>query len=318
MLAYAVTPAIAKSLYPVNDSHNTWNGPIVQADGKFHTYNFAREGPTLMGSSKMIHGIADRIEGPYDWSFCSVPGTDNNHNFQSVVFPDADGKPSYSLWMQGGPVYLADSPFGPFEPVNNSFAGVNPAPLYHQGAFYVTTQHTKYIQTASSLSGPWSRFAEIELNVTEGTGTEFGTREDPFMWIDKRGNWHIINHAYDTTQTEHCASSTLSSHLFSTDGKSWDILQPKVEPYGHTVEYHDGSSHTYSTLERPFIFFDKNGQMTHLALAADLVTGDQGCKTSDCYIKGEQGNCACVNCKYLDHAGSILVKLDVPSVEAFV
>ena len=229
------------------------------------------------------------------------------------------------------------------------------------------------------------------------------------MWIDKRGHWHIINHAYDTSQHDHCGSSTLSAHQFSIDGIEWHMVVPNVEPYGHTVQYDDGTSHTlvmpamdfivfdvraslsvttsflylhavthtrtqhththththtqthththmsfslsliyieksdhptyelvysctcrlllagsvrvrfhtclfaihqyhsghnlsrYTTLERPGLHFDPTGQLTHINLAADMITGDEGCAPT-----------ACTNCKYKDHAGTIVIKLKVP------
>jgi hypothetical protein len=72
------------------------------------------------------------------------------------------------------------------------------------------------------------------------------------------------------------------------------------------VHFDDGTSHTYTTLERPNIHFDAAGQMTHLGLAADLVTGDEGCANRT-WRRG--GKTACTNCKYTDHAGTLLVKL---------
>jgi hypothetical protein len=122
------------------------------------------------------------------------------------------------------------------------------------------------------------------------------------MWVDAKGNWHIINHAYDTSQLDHCASSTLSTHFFSEDGQDWHLLTG-VQPYGHTVHYDDGTAHTYTTLERPNLVFDSDGVPTHLALSADLVTGDEGCNPTG-------GHTACTNCKYNDHAGTIVVELD--------
>ena len=125
-----------------------------------------------------------------------------------------------------------------------------------------------------------------------------------YLWIDKRDNWHVINHAYDTKQLDNCAHSILSTHFFSKDGKEWQCADD--EPYGHTVHFDDGTTHTYTTLERPNIHFDTAGQMTHLGLAADLVTGDEGCANRT-WRRG--GPTACTNCKYTDHAGTLLVKL---------
>jgi beta-glucanase (GH16 family) len=109
-------------------------------------------------------------------------------------------------------------------------------------------------------------------------------------------------------ESTHCASSALSTHFFSADGKDWQCAD--VEPYGHTVPYTDGN-HTYTTLERPNILFDSAGQMTHLVLAADLVTGDEGCAAHGRCRRGEKPPCAtaCTNCKYTDHAGTIVVAL---------
>ena len=119
---------------------------------------------------------------------------------------------------------------------------------------------------------------------------------------------HIINHAYDTHDLAHCGNSTLSAHVFSEDGKSWHMLSPDVGPYTHTVEYEDGTSHTYTTLERPNAHFNAAGQMDYINLAADLVTQDAGCANDPRYGGND---CACTNCKYGDHAGTIIIALDV-------
>ena len=113
------------------------------------------------------------------------------------------------------------------------------------------------------------------------------------------------------SQCEHCGNSTLSAHSFSPDGKNWYILQPYVEPYWHTVHFDDGTSHTYTTLERPNLHFDASGRLTHINLAADLVTGDEGCASRVHNCPARRPNCACTNCKYGDHAGTLIIALDV-------
>ena len=98
------------------------------------------------------------------------------------------------------------------------------------------------------------------------------------MWVDKRGNWHIVNHAFNSHEWQNCATSLLSTHFFSSDaGKNWHFLPQAVQPYAHTVQYDDGSAHMFVTMERPNLFFDARGQLTHIHLAADLVGGDEGC-----------------------------------------
>ena len=62
-----------------------------------------------------------------------------------------------------------------------------------------------------------------------------------------------------------------------------------------------GRSVTVSTRERPFIFFDKSGQMTHLfnAVCAD---GD------NCAARTGTG---CVDCKYKESDYNLVAPLDV-------
>ena len=47
--------------------------------------------------------------------------------------------------------------------------------------------------------------------------------------------------------------------------------------------------------------------MTHINLAADLMTQDAGCKSyASCPAKTKIGNyCACTNCKYTDLPGQL-------------
>lgn len=262
----------------------------------------------LFGAHKILHGVAKNIEGPYDWKSHPNISLKSAINPAFLVFHDTAGDMKYSLWTKGM-VQVADTPNGPFEFVRNSKSPeANPAPIWHEGAFYLSCQHTRRIWTTKELGKPWV----VHANISNASVPAGMVPEDPFMWIDKRNNWHIINHAYDTSQLDHCGSSRLSTHFYSADGMEWDMLVPNVEPYGHTVHWDDNTSHTYTTLERPNLYFNTEGELTHIHLAADLVTGDEGCKDiPNCHAKGEQGKCPCVNCKYTDHAGTIVVALGV-------
>ena len=71
----------------------------------------------------------------------------------------------------------------------------------------------------------------------------------------------------------------------------------------------DGTSHTYTTLERPNLHFDATGQLTHINLAADLVTGDEGCADRS-KRHSHFGHIPCDNCKWDDHAGTVIIALD--------
>ena len=131
-----------------------------------------------------------------------------------------------------------------------------------------------------------------------------------FRYTDLRGNWHAVFHDGDGSQLTHCSTSRVASHEFSADaGKTWHSLSPAVEPYKPVVHWTDGTQ-SYATMERPHAYFDASGRMTHLGVAAPLDIGDEGCKDiPDCFPRRTQGACACVNCKYRSHAGSLLIAL---------
>lgn len=77
----------------------------------------------------------------------------------------------------------------------------------------------------------------------------------------------------------------------------------------HTVAYDDGVVHSFTTLERPNLHFDAAGRLTHLNVAADLVTGDEGCANRTAHA--HFGHCPCDNCKWEDAAGSSIIALAV-------
>jgi hypothetical protein len=297
-LQYAVTPAAAKNLWTgagTDANLNTWNGPIVQgADGTFHLFDPVYEHESLWTVIYYAHGTASSIEGPYNWSNPNISSTAINPAALVVPNATATGGTVYSLWI-GGDIWVADDAAGPYEATYKNPMPSNTAPAFFNGSIYVTDQGTQTIMTATSLAGPWSVYSTI----AHPPGMQY-TVEDPFLYIDARGSFHIINHAYNTGQRDRCTSSWVSSHFFSADGKTgtWGHTD---QPYGHAVLFDDGTWHSYCTLERPGLNFDAaTGRLTHIHFAADLVTGDEGCAAR---------NKGCVDCKYDDHAGTLLVKL---------
>ena len=325
-LGYAPVPAPGPGgadIFNASDPANTWGGPIVgpESDGKYHAFVPRYAAGALFGAKHILHGTANAITGPYSWH--TMTDVFGGINPAYLVFPNkSDGnRMVYSLWLKGK-IHVADSAAGPYRLLAGvsypSGSNSNPAPMYHEGAFYITTQHTDTVWTRLSLDpGPDGTRSSDD---PEAGWAEFGTishdrvppgvvPEDPYLFVDRRGNWHIINHAYDVNQTTHCGSSALSTHFFSADGKTWRCSE--VQPYSHTVRYTDGSNHTYTTLERPNLHFNKNGTITHLVLAADLQTGDEGCAARPWPRKGPgpYGPTACTNCKYADHAGTIVLAL---------
>lgn len=188
-LFYAVTPASGKNLWTGNLSLNTWNGPIVQDEaGLYHLYDPVYENDSLWNVIYTAHGISSSPFGPYDWSSranLSVAAI----NPAALVFKNATtGATVYSVWI-GGKILIASSADGPFVQSPYTYPGgdgSNPAPVFLNNTFFLTNQGTTQIWMTPSLDVAWTVFATI----THPPNMPF-TVEDPVMWIDPRGNWHV-------------------------------------------------------------------------------------------------------------------------------
>ena len=296
-LEYSVTLASAKSIYNNSDPRNTWGGPLVGpgSDGKYHAFIPLYEIGSLQHGhvETTLHGIADSPTGPWDFNLLpNISSTSINPQF--LAFKNSSsGETFVSLWVDGG-VLLSNSLYGPFIPhMGLGLYQTNPAPIYVNKTFYSTSQFTTEVYVASELQGPWSIFANISHPATLPYHVE-----DPFMWIDRRGHWHIINHAYNLSEFTDCSASHVSSHFFSEDGKNWHWSD---RPYSHVVQYDDGSEKTFATLERPNLLFNSYGQPTYLTVAVDLEASNNCSNVQQC--------CAC--CKAGDHSGTAVIKLAV-------
>jgi hypothetical protein len=179
VMQYAVTPAAGKNLYNTSDPRNTWNGPIVKdSNGKLHFYNPLYKAGSLGGPLFVMHGVADSVYGPWNWNSLPPICQHCGNNPAALVYKDsATGKSIYTIWI-GGHVWTSPSAQGPFSKTDFKYVGANPAPIYHNGAFYLTNQHTSAIYMTKSLDperGNWTQFASIDHgNVPQGA-----TPEDP-------------------------------------------------------------------------------------------------------------------------------------------
>ncbi len=306
-LAFATTPISGKSIYNASDPRNTWGGAIVGpgADGKFHTFVPRYQAGSLWHVETCLHGLAEAPTGPWEWSAAANFSCGINPQF--LAFPNASNASQtlYSLWERGA-FWLADSLYGPFVPIRGAgYSGINPAPIYHNGSFFVTSQATTLIETAPSYRGPWAFYANISHPWGPSPASGPYHVEDPFLWVDKRGRWHIINHAYNLTQNSSCGASHVSAHWFSAEGKQWHWSP--VAPYNSTVTYDDGSTHAFATCERPNLHFDASGDPDFLTCAVDLDASEQCGFHPDPRAHNATPCCSC--CKFWDHDGTTVIKL---------
>ncbi|CAB9503800.1 expressed unknown protein [Seminavis robusta] len=228
-------------------------------------------------------------------------------------------------------IHLATSVHGPWTPLlNNTLIGCNnPAPFVHHPAdnneaqqddsssidsgIYVVCGRANHsvLMYAQEIWGPWKTVSQItpfpEDDDTSTTSTSSSLHyEDPSLYIDpKRGAFHVIYHLYDTQENpphgHDCVQSTVSAHVFSSDGIHW--YKSQGQPYTTQIPVEDNDSATTTTTitvatrERPSLVFDPTTKaLTHLITAV--------CSAENCPDGPPQG---CVNCKY-DHWDYTLVQ----------
>ena len=294
-----------KDLYPINDTnHNTWNGPIVgPVDDLYYMYLPLYPAGDLYHPTDVLLGTAPDYYGPWTYTPLKDVLVDINPGAMAYNDPKTD-KPVYTLWLRTN-LYSSASPAGPFTIIDSNLpkdCSINASPIYYKGLFYCTGSKGVAIWTTPELGQTWTNYA----NITKITGGE-----DPFLWVDTRDNWHMLYHAAGGGLTTNCGNGSVAQHYYSQDeGKTW-TTQPDIHPYAPIIQWADGEQ-AYNTLERPHVYFDENGVMIYLTVAADLGRGGEGCaeKPNPCDPRGElRNNCPCSECKYMDHAGTVLIAL---------
>lgn len=136
---------------------------MTAPDGTFHLFSPLYHNGSLSAPFTTKHGVAQVITGPYDWTvYEDLPLPNENPAACAFVDP-ATGKKVYTLWS-GGKVYTADSPASKFVVVAGfTYPGGNPAPLYHNGSWYMTNQETDTVYTTPRLvaGARWTVFSTI-------------------------------------------------------------------------------------------------------------------------------------------------------------
>jgi len=131
----------------------------------------------------------------------------------------------------------------------------NPAPWVHpNGTIYIVCGGN--LKKAENIHGPWATVTSFSHS-----GGPEGHYEDPYLYTDKRG-FHLFYHVYNYADRQDCTHATVSAHVYSEDGYTWHANP--VQPFTTQVEVDGQGNVTVSTRERPKLYFDKSGQMTHL------------------------------------------------------
>ena len=193
------------------------------------------------------------------------------HNAAPIVAPNG----SFLIFDIYGFLYASESLDGPWRHVATSAIHCNnPAPMFLPNGTAVVACHNGgiYLFACDDLFGraPWRPLGGALAFPVEwgGNDSPYLHVEDPFLYVDRRGHWHLIFHRYDLRNgysPNATASNPLlvSGHAFSLDGWNWhyNVVQ---QPYDSVIRFANGTAQPTSTFERPHLLFDDNKTAMHL------------------------------------------------------
>jgi len=273
-------PAPVPGAYGYSPNVSSWGGLPIYVDGLFHLYVTEMVfgcGLCEWGyNSEIVHAVSKTLFGPYRFVDVAVPLWSHN---PEVVIDNSTGTPTYIIYHIGdadggtpkicntsslshhrqerqegiipeaGLLHHSESPYGPWIPLTpHGLQGGcnNPAPLiYSNGSVLLIC--TWFALSAPSFRGPYKPFP---FNFTGNAGN--GTWEDPFIWLDKRGHYHMLSHVWEGTGKLYAVR--VGGQAYSLDGMLW--VQTDQVPYTNMVNHTDGEVSAYSTRERPKLYFD--------------------------------------------------------------
>ena len=214
------------------------------------------------------------------------------NNGTGVTKPNAPSVPCPADGMATGSALVADDPMGAWTPVPKVTNGANCEPFFAKAhgsgpndsaavyfacpaGHHVTNTHCNNQNAFLSMSRA-ANLSEAMAGKTTSMPVTFvlaGTNdsnicfnwEDQNVWIDKRGNFHTLMHAFRGQPNDYprpgcihqpsgAPCTSVGGHAYSKDGMLWHISP--VAPYTGTVEYTDGSTVTYRARERPHLLFE--------------------------------------------------------------
>ena len=173
-----------------------------------------------------------------------------------------------------GGIHTSPGPEGPWSSVGGLPSGAceNPAPMQHSNGtwFVVCNEGNKVLYSAKSPAGPWLRVGVIQdasnTPTVAGTPTQWTNSsvwEDPWMWMDAAGHWHVLCHAYPPILKAQCGVCALhygdvvAGHGFSTDGTPGSWTWSSTPPFTRYVNFTGGNPLlSYGARERPYLLLE--------------------------------------------------------------
>lgn len=93
--------------------------------------------------------------------------------------------------------------------------------------------------------------------------------EDPFIWRDKRGHWHILTHSLEA-EGGFGNGPKVGRHAYARNYTGPWTFSERSLAFDTTVHYDDGSTIDFLRRERPQLIFSTDGKMTPLLLTTGV------------------------------------------------
>lgn len=258
--------------YGYSPNITSWGGNAVRGDdGQYHLYVAEIPGGLRdwERASQCAHAIAADFQGPFVRRDLVLPAECHNPStLRHPVFGD------YLMFHIGvgngtssGFLHTAKSPSGPWQPASTAPRSCNnPAPAYHpNGTLFVVCNHLDITSVPDWDQGSWA-----PLRNMGNPPKNLRNWEDPYLWFDVNGNFHVLYHVYCLEPYE-LHNECNSGHAFSPNG--WDWTFSSCEPYSGLVNFTDGTSIRFSTRERPHLVFAD--QARHVPMGVYTAVSNQ-------------------------------------------
>jgi hypothetical protein len=310
--AYGRTPNVsswgASLLGPAQLSLSS--GAAKPGGAAYHLFAAQMQTGGLIGwgsQSQCVHAVASSAAGPFTLDAVLV-GTEchgpvalpDRARNRLLLFHQGAGAPpgntsAQSSFMHSAPL---DAPFtsgawlaAPSSRSPSFSCGMPTAAFHPNGTLFMVCGNGNILVSAPSsdaLSEEWRKISSPSW--ASGPGSHGW--EDPTLWFDRRGNWHVIFHVFSLTP--YAAHHELySGHAFSQDGILWRwSTEPQFgAPFNGTQTFVAAPTTTYATRERPQMVFASEKRTTPVGMTSSVSSQPVSPACNTCH----EG--ACSQCK---------------------
>ena len=285
-------PAESNGYPGLTQNLTTWGGNAIFFEGEYHLFVAEMSNNCTLAqwgsNSRCSHAISQTPVGPYVRVDVAIPTWCHNPQVSYIPNGGGAGVDIWALWhigdgngevngghfclsngtviresydenvknvsVSGSRLHLANSPNGPWIPFQGTLPDCNnPTQFQHPNSTWFLVCDSNMLYRGPNITGPFDFVTQIARGGTPGIF------EDGFLWIDPRGNWHMLFHTYTMPDVDPIA---ISGHSFSRDGLTW--IPACVQPYFNIANVTNGPPVIMSTRERPKLLFNTQGEPTHL------------------------------------------------------